>query len=365
MCCCAMEFELSRRQWIWTTVLAAASTWVATKVGAQEGPSPAALKLLLENPSVDIHTHGGTTGITSKSEPSDALANAMRGGHLGAVCFAEVPDGPLLGRDALGVLRALRVPPAGELYAWHKTRMDWVDALVAKFGMRRALTADDVRAAHATHAPILIQDIEGLDFLEGKLERLSECHQRGVRKVQLVHYTPNDIGDFQTGQVVHNGLTPFGADVIREANRLRFVVDVAHATEDTVMKAVKVASRPLILSHTAIQGSVAQGQTPLTGRQITPAHAKTIAATGGAIGLWHFFPSFKKYAEGVREMVDVVGMDHVCIGTDASSGVGLLPDSSGFAKLADALLDSGFSSADTAKIVGGNFLRVFAASTAA
>ena len=112
----------------------------------------------------------------------------------------------------------------------------------------------------------IIQDIEGLDFLETKLERLEESHRRGVRTMQLVHYTPNDIGDFQTGAVVHNGLTPFGADVIRACNRLGVVVDVAHATADTVKQAVKVSSKPLLLSHTALRGSRAQGTTPLTER---------------------------------------------------------------------------------------------------
>ena len=56
-----------------------------------------------------------------------------------------------------------------------------------------------------------------------KLERLDEAHQRGIRHVQLVHYTPNDIGDFQTGAIIHQGLTEFGAEVIRACHRLGFV----------------------------------------------------------------------------------------------------------------------------------------------
>jgi membrane dipeptidase len=47
-----------------------------------------------------------------------------------------------------------------------------------------------------------------------------------------VHYTPNDIGDFQTGAITHQGLTAFGAEVIRACHRLGFVCDVAHATEE-------------------------------------------------------------------------------------------------------------------------------------
>src|SRR3954462_3686918 len=191
-----------------------------------------------------------------------------------------------------------------------------MDEIVAHHGLRRALSAADLEAAHQSGQPTIVADVEGLDFLERKLERLEEAHQRGIRHLQLVHYTPNDIGDFQTGVVTHQGLTDFGAEVIRACHRLGFVCDVAHATEDTVKQAVKGATRPLLLSHTALSGSRAMGATPLTARQISPDHARAIAETGGAIGIWHFFPSLEKYVEGLKEMVDVVGVEHVCIGTD-------------------------------------------------
>jgi membrane dipeptidase len=180
--------------------------------------------------------------------------------------------------------------------------------------------------------------------------------------MQLVHYTPNDIGDFQTGAVTHNGLTPFGADVIRACHRLGVVVDVAHATADTVKQAMKVSTKPLLLSHTALRGSKAQGPTPLTERQITPDHARALAETGGSIGIWHFFPSLERYVDGLKEMADVVGVDHVSIGTDTASGPGLFPQYDHFTQLVDAMLRGGFTPADTAKVVGGNYLRIFAAS---
>src|SRR5258708_21448239 len=145
-----------------------------------------------------------------------------------------------------------------------------MDEMVGEHGLRRALNAADLAAAHAAGQPAIVGDMEGLDFLEKKLERLEEAHRRGVRHVQLVHYTPNDIGDFQTGVVTHKGLTSFGAEVIRACHRLGFVCDVAHATEDTVKQAVKVATKPLLLSHTPISGSPAMGPTPPTGRPINP-----------------------------------------------------------------------------------------------
>src|SRR5215471_5098556 len=251
----------------------------------------AAQRLLADHISIDVHSHGGATGVISAGAPNGDLARGMRAGRVAIVCLADVPDQPVLRRDARNVLRAVRQPAVGELYQFHLDRLAWMDELVAGHGIRRALTVEDLRAAHAAGQPAIIVDIEGLDFLEGKLERLEESHRRGVRTMQLVHYTPNDIGDFQTGAVVHNGLTPFGADVIRASNRLGVVVDVAHATADTVVQAAKVSSKPLLLSHTALRGSRAQGETPLTERQITPDHARAVAETGGSIGIWHFFKS--------------------------------------------------------------------------
>ncbi len=319
----------------------------------------AALNVLRQTISVDVHTHGGTTGLTSKAPPSDDLATTMRAGSLAAVCLADVPDSPILGRNPAGVLAAVRTPAPGELYRKHLEGLDWVDAMVARHGMRRALTAADLEAAHRAGEPAIIGDVEGLDFLEGKLERLEEAHRRGVRHLQLVHYTPNDIGDFQTGTVTHNGLTSFGSETIRACHQLGCVCDVAHATEDTVKQAVKVATKPLLLSHTAITGSRAMGSTALAARQVSPDHARAVASTGGAVGIWHFFPSLDKYVEGIKEMADVVGADHVCIGTDQQVAAGIMQDYSKWVQLVAAMLRGGFTPDEAGKIAGGNYMQIF------
>jgi len=223
------------------------------------------------------------------------------------------------------------------------------------------LSAADLEAAHKAGQPAIVADVEGLDFLEMKLERLEEAHQRGVRHVQLVHYTPNDIGDFQTGSITHEGLTPFGAEVIRTCHRLGFVCDVAHATEDTAKQAVKVATKPLLLSHTALAGSPAMGPTPLAGRQISREHAQAIAETGGSIGIWHFFPSLDKYVDGLKEMAEIVGVDHVSIGTDQQVTPGSLQDYAQWVRLVAAILRGGFTPDEAGKIAGGNYVRIFRA----
>jgi len=264
-----------------------------------------------------------------------------------------------LSSSPLRIPAAMRTPEPGALYKHHLERLDWVDEMVAAHGLRRALSAADLEAAHRTGQPAIVGDVEGLDFLETKLERLEEAHQRGVRHVQFVHYTPNDIGDFQTGAVTHRGLTPFGAEVLQACHRLGFVCDVAHATEDTVKQAVKVATKPLLLSHTALAGSRAMGPTPLSGRQVSRDHARAIAETGGSVGIWHFFPSLEKYVEGLKEMADVVGVDHVSIGSDQQVRAGSLQDYAQWIELVAAMLRGGFTPEEAGMIAGGNYMRIF------
>ncbi len=369
MDCCSQEHTSAPGHGMWSTALASVGAILAGEVGPRGSTTvaktaetaSAALEVLRKSISVDVHSHGGKTGITSKAPPNDDLADAMRAGSLAITCLADVPDGPILGRDPQGVLVALREPEPDELYRHHLERLAWMDVMVAVHGLHRALSATDLEAAHKAGQPAIVMDIEGLDFLEMKLERLEEAHQRGVRHAQLVHYTPNDIGDFQTGAVTHNGLTPFGADAIQACHRLGIVCDVAHATEDTTKQAVKVATKPLLLSHTALLGSKAMGPTPLKGRQISRDHARAIAETGGSIGVWHFFPNLDKYVEGLKEIVDVVGVDHVSIGTDQHVSPGAVPDYTQWVHLVAAMLSGGFTREEAGKIAGGNYMRIFRA----
>jgi membrane dipeptidase len=370
MDCCSRV--VTRRNWLWSTLVTSAASLVAGCAGqrgdggaaaAADAPATAVQAVLKDYVSVDVHSHAGATGVASRgSAPNDDLARGMRAGGMATVCLADVPDGPLLGRRPNGSLAAIRDASPGELYRYHLDRLSWIDELVARHGVRRALTVADLKAAHAAGQPAIVEDIEGLDFLERKLERLEGSYQRGVRHMQLVHYTPNDIGDFQTGTVTHNGLTPFGADVIRACNRLGIVCDVAHATEDMVKQAVKISSKPLLLSHTALLGSKAQGPTPLAPRQVSRDHARAVAETGGSIGVWHFFSSLDRYVDGLKEMADVVGADHVSIGTDQQTAPGSLQDYAQFTRLVEAMLRGGFTPADAGKVIGGNYLRIFAAS---
>jgi membrane dipeptidase len=366
-CCGHGHVFASHHPGVWSTTLTPVSAILAggaappgsTAAAKTAENTSAALDVLRRTISVDVHSHGGKTGITSKAPPNDDLPDAMRAGSLAVACLADVPDGPILARNAVGALAAVRIPQKGELYGHHLERIAWMDEMVANHGLRRALTAADLEAAHTAGEPAIVADVEGLDFLDGKLERLEEAHQRGIRHLQLVHYTPNDIGDFQTGAITHHGLTEFGAEVVRACDRLGFVCDVAHATEDLVKQAVKVATKPLLLSHTALSGSLAMGSTPLAGRQISRDHARAIAETDGSVGIWHFFPSLERYVQGLKEMADIVGVDHVSIGTDQHVTPGSVQDYAHWVHLIAAILRGGFAPEEAGKIAGGNYMRIF------
>src|SRR5579864_6851758 len=143
---------LTRRQWMWTTVLSSVGAMLAggvaprgsTAAAQTAATASAALDVLRKSISVDVHTHGGATGITSKAPPGPDLANGMRAGSLAVACLADVPDSPVLGRNAAGVLAALRTPEPGQLYKHHIERLAWVDEMVANHGVKRALTAADL-----------------------------------------------------------------------------------------------------------------------------------------------------------------------------------------------------------------------------
>src|SRR5260370_30158767 len=145
---------------MWSPVLSSVGAMLGGGVGRRGSTAAAqtaetasaALDVLRKSISVDVHTHGGTTGITSQAPPNDSLANGMRAGSLAVACLADVPDGPILGRNTAGALVALRTPEPGQLYKYHLWRLDWVGEIGAHHRLARALLASELQAAHAAGA---------------------------------------------------------------------------------------------------------------------------------------------------------------------------------------------------------------------
>src|ERR1700738_5548984 len=167
MDCCGHRLTLEPRHSMWSPVLNSVGAMLAGGVGPRGStaaartaePASAALDVLRKSISVDVHTHGGKTGITSKAPPNNDLANAMRVGSLAVACLADVPDGPVLGRNTEGVLTAVRTPEPGELYKHHLERLAWMDEMVTNHGLRGALSAADSEALHKAGKPTITPDV--------------------------------------------------------------------------------------------------------------------------------------------------------------------------------------------------------------
>lgn len=324
--------------------------------------------LLAAHASVDVHSHAGRSFLVG-SEHDSLIIRLMRDGfeaeriagmqdaRVTASLFSIVADFPLLGL-ADGGLRVVRDFEPGEAYVDFIRQLDRLRALAGEGLISLALSPDDVVAARQTGVPVVILASEGADFVEDRLERVEEAYAAGVRSICLVHYNNNRLGDTQTGEAVHNGLTPFGRDVVREMNRLGMIVDVAHASFQTCANVVAESRTPVMLSHTNLD--TASASSP---RFISPEHARTVAGAGGVIGAWPAgigSESLADFVEQILSLVDLVGAAHVAVGSDMDGNYKpVLTEYGDFPLLAAALLFRGLSEGDAARVLGGNFLQLW------
>ena len=122
------------------------------RAGRPRPPPPRSMSCANPFPSMSIRM-AGNPALPRKHPPSEDLANAMRAGSLAVACLADVPDGPILGRNPEGSLAVVRTPEPGQLYRHHLERLAWMDELVASHGVRRALCTADLDAAHKAGSP--------------------------------------------------------------------------------------------------------------------------------------------------------------------------------------------------------------------
>jgi membrane dipeptidase len=352
---------------------------------------------------VDTHNHIDVPLDTDELPGPDVdLAGELKKSGLSAICMTFATD------------YKRNVQP-GEAYQRFLNGLSAMDILLERNKMRRSFTLADIQTAHKEHRPTVIQSVEGCHFLEGNLDRVEVAYKRGVRHLGLLHDSNASVplGDVYTNPPEFGGLTSFGSDVIKEANRLGMLVDLAHASNGTIAAALKIATAPVLISHTGLDtqlGSNPNMAKMMRPRLISKEEAKIVADAGGVIGVWtHLADTPEEYAKNIRALVDVTGVDHVAIGTDTkmtpayrsphSNFGGPPPGGPGgqsgpppggggpggpggpggrpgertnmawadekvgfYYAVVDALLKVGFSEAEIEKIGGGNFCRVFNAS---
>lgn len=370
-CVTSLEKPLSRRAFLASTAaLGLAACARGRFAGYTDDQNAAGSWRANGTLTMDMHSHAGRVIVSrdpaiGANRPFVPLAAPMRSGGMNVVTLAIVTDTVVtrVSSDRKRI-EAYRPPASGELYALGQAEFARVHALIEREQLHVIADSASLKA-RANAGPSAIIASEGGDFLEGQLDRVDEAYtQHQLRHLQLTHYRVNELGDIQTEPPEHGGLTDFGAQVIRRCNDLGIVVDVAHGTFDLVKRAATVSSKPLVLSHTALSAHPG-GQS----RLINPDHARAVADTGGVIGVWPSSGTFKDLhgmAQGVKRMADLVGVDHVGMGTDMLGFIsppvfthyGQLPD------FANALLAAGFSNEETGKILGENYRRVFDASVA-
>jgi membrane dipeptidase len=384
-----MDFEdvCSRRQFLSTAAMTAGAAiilrprlgWAADTVDAR------APGIVAKTIGIDTHNHIDVPLTAAEMPGPDIdLKGEMKRSGLSAICMTFATD-----------------YQPGDAYDRFLKGLAAMDQQLKRNAMTRSLTAGDLRVAHKNGQPTVIQAIEGAHFLQGRLERVGEAFHRGLRHFGLLHDSDASVplGDVYTNPPRLGGLTAFGASVIKECNRLGILVDLAHADLETTKAALKVTTRPVIISHTGLDTQL--GSDPGMAQMMRPRligkeQAKMVAAAGGVIGVWtHLADTPLDYARNLRAMVEVIGVDHVCIGTDTklttpsprpngphadgtrANGLGsgqqhpragertneVWPNQTAgfYYVVVDAMLETGFTPDEIGKIGGGNFLRVFAA----
>lgn len=319
-------------------------------------------------PWIDVHSHPGRCFLAGlddadplasalgHSDIAHAYAEAQRAG-MAAITLSTVADLRVLAPHPDKGLHARRPFRPGEARADHRRQLRQIRQAVGDLGASIAVTAADIERAHAAGGTAVLISCEGGDFLEGDLEPLAEARVSGATSLTLVHYTVNEIGDVQTEDPVHGGLTAFGRAVVAECNRLGMIVDCAHATLETTNDVLEVSSAPIMISHSHLDH--ADRHHP---RLLSSAHAQQVASAGGLIGAWPSgvtSVSLGDFADEVARLADVIGIDHVAIGTDLDANYKpVLRNYADFSLLPQLLADRGLAADDTAKVLGGNALRL-------
>ena len=272
-----------------------------------------------------------------------------------------------------------------------------------------ATSAADIRRAKKQKKIAALLGIEGGHAIENSLATLREFHRLGVRYMTLTWNNTNDWADAGRGEKKHHGLSPFGEEVVREMNRLGMLVDVSHVSDETMSDALDISKAPIFASHSSARalsdvprnipdellrriaknGGVVQVNfysVFVDAATVTPQNEarnkqlkaeqdvldqkykddpERLAEEGDKLDANHPLPSLplSKLIDHIDHIVKVAGIDHVGIGADFDGAVDMpegAKDVSMLPNITYELLKRGYSEKDIRKILGENFLRVFA-----
>lgn len=200
---------------------------------------------------------------------------------------------------------------------------------------------------------------EGSHALSGDLDNIDRLFEAGFRMMSLQHFFDNRLGGSLHGSS-NGGLTEFGKQAVGKMEEMGIMIDVSHSSEAVVRDALAIARRPLIVSHTGTQGHCPSSRNASDGMMVD------VAERGGLIGIGFWSQAIcdaspQGIAQAIKAAVDLVGADHVALGSDFDGAVTTQVDASELAHITEALLDIGMDRPTIRKVMGQNQIEFFKA----
>lgn len=198
--------------------------------------------------------------------------------------------------------------------------------------------------------------IEGAHALSGQLDNIDRLYQAGFRVMGLAHFFDNEVAGSAHG-TSGDGLTAFGREAISHMETLGMLIDLAHASPKTIDDVLQMAKRPVVVSHTGVQGTCS-GVRNLSDQQL-----QQIAAQGGVIGIGFWQTAVcgedvEAIVRAIRYVAEQVGVEHVALGSDFDGAVRVPFDVAHMNQITQGLQVDGFTDAEIQKIMGLNVLQL-------
>jgi microsomal dipeptidase-like Zn-dependent dipeptidase len=266
--------------------------------------------------------------------------------------------------DATIMVAYIPQPMQESAFAYANSIFDKIETIVDKKGDYLALarTPDELWQNKLSGLKSIMLGIENGKALQGDVQNVNHFARRGVVYITLCHNGDNDLCDSARGTATHGGVSPFGAEVIGEMNRLGLMVDLSHAAESSFYDALDISQTPIVCSHSSCRALCDHP------RNLTDDQMRRLAAKGGVmqVTLYNGFlvkdgqAAIEDAMRHLQHAIDIMGIDHVGLGTDfdGDGGIRGLADSSELIRFTMQLMAREFSESDIQKIWGGNFLRV-------
>jgi membrane dipeptidase len=211
------------------------------------------------------------------------------------------------------------------------------------------------RREHDSNVTAGLLGIEGAHALDGKIENLDRLIDVGYRYISPTHFFDDEFAGSSAG-VNKGGLTPLGLRLVERMNEKRVIIDLAHASPQTIRDILAATRRPVIFSHGGLRGNCDNR------RNLGDEEARDIAQTGGIIGIGFWETAVcgndvHAITRAMRYAVNLVGIEHVALGSDFDGAIRTPFDAAHLAVLTEAMLQDGFQPDEIRAIMGENALR--------